>query len=422
MAANPKPRVVILGGGFGGLYAAKSLAGKPVEVTLVDRRNFHLFQPLLYQVATGTLSPGDIAFPLRSVLKKARNIRVLLGEVVGIDLTEKCVLLQEGSRLAYDYLIVALGSTHSYFNHPEWETHAPPLKSMENALEMRSRIFSAFESAELEPDPEMRKAWLTFTIVGGGSTGVELAGTLAEIAKETLREDFRSFDPGSSRIIVVEAESRILPSYPEKLSRAAENAIRDLGIEVRTKCLVTEITSDQVLLQSNGATEVVPCRTTLWGAGVGGSPLGAAITNGNHEELDHGRVIVGNDLSIASHPEVFVVGDLSSHPSNLPGVAQVAIQGGQHAARTILNESSGKPRRPFVYRDKGNLSVIGRNSAVAQIGRFQFSGFLAWFIWAIVHIAYLIGFKNKFLVMFQWAWNYWFFNRSARLITTSREP
>ena len=417
MASETRPRVLILGGGFGGLYAARVLANKKVDVTLVDRRNFHLFQPLLYQVATGTLSPGDVAFPLRSVLKKARNIRVLMGEAVDLDPSRKCVSLADGTELPYDHLIVALGSTTSYFNHPEFEAFAPPLKSMEEALTMRRSIFLAFESAELEPDPEKKKEWLTFTIVGGGSTGVELAGALAEIARETLSEDFRSFDPGEARILLVEAADRVLPNYPPKLSEAAVRSLTHLGIEIHTNTMVTEVDDAHVTLETEGNRETIRCRTTLWGAGVGASPFSKVLESRLSCQLERGKVMVDNDLSVPGHDNVYIVGDISAHPSRLPGVAQVAIQGGQHVARSILR----KERKPFVYRDKGNLSVIGRNSAVAQIGKFQFSGFFAWFIWAVIHIMYLIGFDNKVLVMFQWAWNYWFFNRSARLITNTPE-
>jgi NADH dehydrogenase len=406
---------VILGGGFGGLYAARTLANKDVDVTLVDRRNFHLFQPLLYQVATGTLSPGDIAFPLRSALRKARNVRVLLGEALDLDAEAQCVCLADGTRLPYDYLVVALGSTHTYFGHPEWEQYAPPLKSLENALEMRRTIFCAFERAELEPDPKKRKELLTFTIIGGGSTGVELAGTLAEIARETLREDFRSFDPRTTRIILVEMAERILPSYPAKLSEAARRSLESLGVEVLTRTSVTAIEDDCVVVE--GCDSPIPSSTTLWAAGVGSSPFALVLQRALGCELERGRVAVDADLTVPGHPNVFVLGDLSAHPDKLAGVAQVAIQGGQHAARSIVRGSLSS----FRYRDKGNLSVIGRNRAVADIGRFEFAGFFAWLVWAVVHIAYLIGFESKVLVMFQWAWNYLFFNRSARLITESPE-
>lgn len=413
--SEPPPRVVVLGGGFGGLYAAKALAGKPVDVTLVDRRNFHLFQPLLYQVATGTLSPGDVAFPLRSILKKARNIRVVMGDVVDLDATS--VTLEDGTSLPFDHLIVALGSTHSYFNNPEWEVNAPPLKSLEDALEMRTEIFKAFEAAELETDDEKRNALLTFTIVGGGSTGVELAGALAEITRETLRADFRSFDPRASRVIVVDAEDRLLPSYPQVLSERAAEKLRNMGIEIRTNTMVAEVQDEFVRLKHGGELETIPCHTTLWAAGVAANPFGEILAQSLGGELTRGRVIVNSDLSIPGHSNIYVVGDMSAHSDNLPGVAQVAIQGGQHAARSVLQGN-----KPFVYKDKGNLSVIGRNAAVAEIGRFKLSGVLAWLIWVWVHIAYLIGFDNKVIVMFQWAWNYWFFDRSARLITPSRHP
>lgn len=413
MPTGAKPRVLILGGGFGGLYAAKALARKPVEVTLVDRRNFHLFQPLLYQVATGTLSPGDVAIPLRSILRKARNIRVVMGEVTSID--AHSVGLEGGVRLPYDFLIVAVGSTHSYFRHPEWERAAPPLKSLEDAIEIRARIFRAFEAAELEADEDGRRALLTFVIVGGGSTGVELAGALSEIARETLRTDFRTFDPSSSRILVVDVADRLLPTYPPELSASAEQRLKKLGIEVRTSTTVEDVGEGYVTLTRGGQAETIPTHTTLWAAGVAASPIGNSLASALGCEVKGGRVVVDDSLRVPGHPNVFVVGDLSAHPDNLPGVAQVAIQGGQHAAHCILGGA-----KPFRYRNKGNLSVIGRNAAVAEIGRFKFSGVLAWLIWAWVHIAYLIGFSNKVLVMFQWAWNYCFFDRSARLITPAR--
>lgn len=338
-----------------------------------------------------------------------------MGEVV--DLDSASVSLADGTSILCDYLIVALGSTHSYFNHPDWESNAPPLKSLEDALEMRTAIFKAFESAELEADQDKRGAWLTFTIVGGGSTGVELAGALAEIAQETLRTDFRSFDPRSTRIVVVDAADRLLPTYPPELSKRATDKLQSMGVEVRTDTMVAEIEDHLVKLQCGDNTETIPCQTTLWAAGVAANPIGEMLCRRLGCETKGGRVVVNADLSIPGNPNVFVVGDLAAHPDNLPGVAQVAIQGGQHAARSVL-----RGNQPFAYRDKGNLSVIGRNAAVAQIGRFKLSGVLAWLIWAWVHIAYLIGFDNKLIVMLRWAWNYWFFDRSARLITPSRHP
>jgi NADH dehydrogenase len=347
-------------------------------------------------------------------MRKGRNVRVLMGDVV--DLDEAIVLLEDGTSIAFDCLIVALGSTPSYFNNPSWQRNAPPLKSLEDALEMRTAIFKAFEDAELEPDEEKRKALLTFTIVGGGSTGVELAGALSEITQETLRTDFRTFDPRSSRIVLVDTADRLLPSYPPELSSRAEEKLRDLGIEIRIGTTVDEIEDDIVRLRRGDEVETIPCHTTLWAAGVAANPFGEVMAQRFDCKTARGRVIVSEDLSIPGYPNIFVVGDLSSHPDDLPGVAQVAIQGGQHAAKSVL-----RGNKPFVYRNKGNLSVIGRNAAVAEIGRFKFSGVLAWLIWAWVHIAYLIGFDNKLIVMFQWAWNYWFFDRSARLITPARK-
>jgi len=336
-----------------------------------------------------------------------------MGDVV--DLDDSSILLTDGTSLPFDYLIVALGSTHSYFGHPAWQADAPPLKSLEDALEMRTQIFKAFEEAELEPNEERRRALLTFTIVGGGSTGVELAGALAEITQETLRTDFRSFDPRSTRILVVDAMDRILPAYPHVLSERASGKLRSMGIEIRTGTTVEQVDDNFVKLKQGDEVETIPCRTTLWAAGVAANPLGVVLARRLGCETNKGRVVVENDLSVPGNRKIFVVGDLSAHPDDLLGVAQVAIQGGQHAARSIL-----KGNRPFVYKNKGNLSVIGRNAAVAEIGRFKLSGVEAWLIWAWVHIAYLIGFDNKLIVMFQWAWNYWFFDRSARLITPSR--
>jgi NADH dehydrogenase len=408
--------VVIIGGGFGGLNAAKGLRRSNVKVTLIDRRNFHLFQPLLYQVATGELSPGDIAVPLRSILRKQRNVEVSMDQVVDIDNAAREVMT-ETTRIPYDTLIVATGTRHHYFGHDDWEKLAPGLKSLEQALGMRNRIFSAFEAAELEPDPEIRKGWLRFVIVGAGPTGVELAGTLAEIARKTVREDFRRFDSAEAEIILIEGQERVLPLYPEDLSAKARRSLERLGVRVRTGTRVEEISSGCVTIVEGSEREEIPARTVLWGAGVKASHLGADLALRFGAELDNaGRVQILEDLTLPGHPEIFVIGDLAVGPNHPSGVAQVAIQGGKYAAMVIRNRLDGKTWKSFRYRDKGILAVIGRNSAVAQIGRLHLAGFPAWLIWAVIHIANLVGFDNKLLVMLQWGWNYVTFSRSARII------
>jgi NADH dehydrogenase len=415
-------RVVIVGGGFGGLYAAKALRKAPVELTLLDRRNFHLFQPLLYQVATGGLSPANIAAPLRAVLKRQRNTRVLMGEAVGFDLPGRAVLLKDGSRLPYDSLLVATGSTHHYFGHPEWEKVAPSLKSVEDATAIRRRVLFAFEAAERHGDPAERQAWLTFVIVGGGPTGVELAGTLGEMAHSTLRGNFRSIDPASARILLVEGLDRVLSTFPPKLSAKAARSLARLGVTVRTGTLVTDVRPDAVTLRQGGRTEVVRTHTVLWGAGVEASPLARALAQASGAELDRaGRVAVRPDLTLPGHPEVFVIGDMAnySHQTGkpLPGVAQVAMQQGRYAAETIAGRLTGRAVAPFRYRDKGMMATIGRASAVADLGWLRLSGLLAWLAWLFIHILYLIEFENRLLVLVQWASNYLTRNRSARLIT-----
>ncbi|HLU65552.1 MAG TPA: NAD(P)/FAD-dependent oxidoreductase [Kofleriaceae bacterium] len=411
------PEVVIIGGGFGGLYAARSLRRAPVRVTLIDRRNHHLFQPLLYQVATAGLNPADIAYPIRGILRRQRNAHVLLAEARAIDLDRRRVLI-DGGALPYDYLIVATGATHSYFGHPEWSAVAPGLKSVEDALEIRARVFLAFEAAEREKDPERVREWLTFVVVGGGPTGVELAGALSEIALHSLKRDFRSFDPAMARVILLEGRDRVLPPYPEKLSEAARRQLERLGVEVRTDALVTDIDERGVSIGD----ERIPARTVLWGAGVAASPLARSLG----VPLDRaGRVLVEPDLTVPGHPEVFVVGDLAAarHDDGMvPGVAPAAIQGGKYAARTIRRDLKGKPREPFRYRDKGSLATIGRAAAVADLGRIKLTGFLAWLAWWAVHIFFLIGFRSRVLVMFGWAWSYFTYQRGARLITGDVRP
>ena len=408
-----EPHVVIIGGGFGGLTAAKILRNMECRVTLLDRRNHHVFQPLLYQVAAAALSPGDIAAPIRWVLRRSRNVRVLLAEVATIDVDTRRVVLTDAESVAYDYLIVAPGASHTYFGHPEWESSAPGLKTLEDALEIRRRVLLAFERAERETDPARRRELLTFVLVGGGPTGVELAGTLAEIARQTLRDEFTSIDTSVTRIVLVEAGQTILPSFPEKLRDAARHALVRLRVEVREHTTVTGVDQHGVWLGQ----ERLDAGTILWAAGVAASPLLKTLGSA----LDRaGRVVVEPDLSIAGHPEVFVIGDAAAFHQDgqlLPGVAQVAIQGAAHAAKTILRREHGGPSTTFVYRDLGNLAIIGRGSAIADIGRLHFSGPLAWLFWLFLHIFKLIGFRNRLSVMLQWGWAYVTFQRSVRLIT-----
>jgi NADH dehydrogenase len=414
-------RVVIVGGGFGGLYAAQTLRRAPVQVTLIDRHNYHLFQPLLYQVATGGLSPGDIASPLRAILNRAANIQVIQAEVVDIDPAQERVILRDGEA-AYDTLIVAAGFGHFYFGHDDWAAVAPGLKSVEDALEMRRRILLAFEAAEREPDLDKRRAWLTFVIVGGGPTGVELAGALGELAHGTLQHDFRTFDPREATILLLENSDRILTTYPPALSQRATEALTSLGVTVQTGSLVTAITTDAVTVQRLDATTVIPTKTVLWAAGMRASGLGAAIAHRTGAALDRaGRVVVQPDLTVPNYPDIFVIGDLAHFPQAdgqpLPGVAPVAIQQGAYAGKLIRARLQGKTLPPFRYRDKGSLAVVGRNAGVADFGRVRMAGFPAWLAWLFIHIWYLIGFENKLLVLIQWAWNYWTRKRGARLIT-----
>jgi NADH dehydrogenase len=414
--AQRRPHVVIIGGGFGGLSAAKALRKADVQVTLLDRRNHHLFQPLLYQVATATLSPGDIAAPIRWILRHARNVRVLLGEAVRIDVSARRVELADGGALDYDYLIVASGSSHAYFGHDEWEPFAPGLKTLEDAITIRRRILLAFEKAERETDPARQREWLTFVIVGGGPTGVELAGTLAEIARQTLRDDFRSIDTSRARIVLVEA-SRLLATFPESLQHAARQSLKRLGIEIREGVAVTHIDAHGVML----GTERLDAGTIVWAAGVAASPLVKTLG----APLDRaGRVLVEPDLSIPRHPEVFVVGDAAAflHQGGklLPGVAQTAMQGAAHAAKNIMRRELGQPTLPFVYRNLGNMAIVGRGSAVADLPWARFSGVLGWLSWLFLHIVMLIGFRNRIVVLFEWAVAFLTFQRGARLITEQR--
>jgi len=414
-------RVVIVGGGFGGLYTAQALKRAPLEVTLVDRRNFHLFQPLLYQVATGGLSPGEIASPLRGVLNRQRNTRVLLGEVVGFDVVGRRVLLSDGE-VPYDTLVVAAGARHHYFGHPEWEALAPGLKTIEDATEIRRRVFLAFEAAERETDPELRRSWLTFVIVGAGPTGVELAGALSEIARHTLREDFRNIDSRDARIVLVEGTDRVLPPYRPDLSRKAARALARLDVAVRTGAVVTAIDPDVVTLRAGERTEQIRTRTVLWGAGVQASPLAALLARAAGAETDRvGRVLVAPDLSVPGHPEIFAIGDMAcfTHQMGtaLPGVAQVAMQQGRYVARLVQARLADRTLPSFRYRDRGSMAVIGRGAAVADLGLVRFNGHLAWLAWLFIHLLYVVEFENRLLVLMQWGWNYFTWNRGARLIT-----
>jgi NADH dehydrogenase len=407
-----QPRVVILGSGFGGLAAARALRKAPVRLTVVDRRNHHLFQPLLYQVASAALSPGDIAYPIRAILARQENAEVLLGNVVSVDVQKREVLLSDAI-LPYDRLIVATGATHSYFGHDDWEPFAPGLKSLEDALEIRRRILLAFERAEREADPETRRALLTFVIVGAGPTGVELAGAIAEISREVLVEDFRAIDPREALIVLVEAGPRVLATYTEKSSKRAEEALRRKGVEVRCGSAVEKI--DELGVVFGG--KRVEARTVLWAAGVAASPVARSLD----APLDRaGRVRVEPDLTVPGHPEIAVIGDLAALEQKgkpVPGTSPAAMQEGRHAARNLLRELDGKPRLPFHFLDKGSMAVIGRAQAVAEIAGVELSGILAWLTWCFVHIFFLIGFRNRFVVMFEWAWNYLSDQRGARLIT-----
>jgi NADH:ubiquinone reductase (H+-translocating) len=407
------PHVVIVGAGFGGLQAAKSLRQAPVQVTVIDRSNHHLFQPLLYQVATADLSPADIAAPIRSILRKQRNTSVILAEVTGVDVQGQRVLMHERS-VPYDYLIVATGARHSYFGHDAWEPFAPGLKSIDDAAMLRRKILLAFEAAEIETDPEQRQALLTFVLVGAGPTGVEMAGAIAELAHKTLASDFRQIDPQATRIVLVEAVSRILLAFPESLANKAERALTRLGVEVRTNSPVEAIKSEGVVIAGHR----LPAKTIIWTAGVAASHAGQWLG----AEVDRaGRVRVLSDLSLPGHSNVFVIGDtasLSQKGKPLPGVAPVAMQEGRYVAQVIAQRVAGEvPQQPFRYRSHGNLATVGRSFAVVESGPLHLTGFLAWVMWLVVHIFYLIGFRNRLLVMLQWAWEYVTRQRSARLIT-----
>ena len=417
MAVDKKPRIVIVGAGFGGLHAARKLAHSHLPITLVDRRNHHTFQPLLYQVATAGISPGDIAAPIRWIVRGDRNIEVLLGEVQDFDLERRLVKLP-GLEIPYDYLVVAAGATHAYFGHPEWEPFAPGLKNVEDALEIRRRILLAFELAERQAASAQPPMQLNFVIVGGGPTGVELAGTLAEISRQVLKNEFHSIDPKTARIILLEGGPRVLPTYPEDLSRSAERQLQHLGVEVRTSAMVTGVEAAAVRI---GDTRL-PAAVTLWAAGVAASPLGRKLG----VPVDRaGRVLVNPDLSIPGRSEVFVIGDLASLKDEkgkmLPGVAPVAMQQGTSVARNIERDLRGESRVNFHYFDKGSLATIGRAAGIAQFGKIHISGYIAWLAWLFIHIFFLIGFRNRIIVLMQWAWSYFTYERGARLITGDQE-
>jgi NADH dehydrogenase len=413
MHENAHPRIVIIGGGFGGLKAAESLARLPVQITLLDRKNHHTFQPLLYQVATAGISPAEIAAPIRDILGKHANVEVLLGEVLGFDLEHRMVKVH-GFDLVYDYLIVAAGATHAYFGHDEWEPLAPGLKTIEDALEIRRRILLAYELAEQEAAITGKHRPLNFIVVGAGPTGVELAGTLTEIARKSLAENFRNIDPAKTRVLLVEAGPSILTAYPEDLRRSAVEQLQHLGVEVRTNSPVTEVRTGEVRIGD----DPLPAEVILWAAGVAASPLGRELG----VPVDRaGRVFVEPELSIPGHREVFVIGDLASMKDAagkpLPGVAPVALQQGKWVARQIAADLGSKPRENFHYLDKGSLATIGRAAAIAQFGKLHISGFIAWLAWLFIHILFLIGFRNRLVVIFQWAWSYLTYERAARLIT-----
>lgn len=414
-------RVVIVGGGFAGLNAARRLRRAAVQVTLVDRRNFHLFQPLLYQVATGVLSPANIAAPLRWIVERQANCEVLLGEVQSIDVAGRHVLV-DGAALPYDTLIVAAGAQYSYFGRPEWERLAPGLKTIEDATEIRRRLLTAFELAEREADIERRRMLLTFVLVGAGPTGVEMAGALAEIARHSLKREFRRIDPADAQIVLVEAGERVLGTYPPDLSEKAQRSLERLGVTVRTRTMVSDIAADHVVVNWGGGSERLPTQTVVWAAGVEASPLAKGLAAATGTKIDRaGRLVVEPDMSLPNHPEIFVLGDMAnySHQTGqpLPGVAPVAIQQGRFVAKLIACRLRGRSLPTFHYRELGNMATIGRSAAVADFGKLRFSGFIAWILWLVVHLINLVSFRNRLLVLVQWGWNYVTYDRSARLIT-----
>ena len=437
-ASLSRPRIVIIGCGFGGLEAAKALRNANVDVTLIDRTNHHLFQPLLYQVATAGLSAPSIAAPARFLFRKQRNVTTLLGEVVDIDVAARAVSLENGERVPYDHLIVAAGATHSYFGNDQWATHAPGLKTLEDAFEIRRRVLLAFEHAEREQDVVARAPWLTFAVIGAGPTGVEMAGTMAEIAKHTLPEEFRRIDSRKARVLLVEGGDRVLQAFPPMLSERAKEQLTSLGVEVLTAHKVTHIDGDGIRVNVNGAEQTIACKTIVWAAGVAASPLGKLLARAcalPDDSTDRaGRIKVEPDLTLAGHLDISVVGDLAlakSYEKNgekkpVPGVSPGAKQMGRVAARNILARLAGKPTQAFRYIDYGSLATIGRKSAVVDVtmpvvGHVRFSGYFAWLFWLFVHVYFLIGFRNRFIVLMDWAWSYMTFNRTARVVAGSEK-
>mgnify|MGYP005845648185 CR=1 FL=1 len=417
-----RPHVVIVGGGFGGLQVARGLRRAAVDITLVDKRNFHLFQPLLYQVATGGLGPAEIAAPLRSLFRKQPNLHVLCAEVVDIDPTQQTAMLHDGQALRWDYLVVAAGASSNYFGNDSWAPHAPGLKTVEDAQEIRRRVLSALEMAERIRDASERAQWLTFVVVGGGPTGVEMAGALAELVHVTVRDEFRAFDPRTARVLLLEGAPRVLTPYPEPLSENARLSLQRLGVEVLTGAMVQEIAPDRIVYTHGEETFILPTRTVVWAAGVRAAPLAAVLAQRTNATTDRqGRIVVAPDLSVPDFPNIFVIGDMAHYAHQggtpLPGVAPVATQQGHYVAQRIQRLLSGDAAMPpFRYVDRGNMAVIGRKAAVAQIGRLRFTGWFAWLMWLFVHLMFLVGFENRLLVFVQWAWNYFTRNRRARLI------
>ena len=419
---SERRKVVVIGGGFGGLSAAQHLNSNLVDVTLIDRRNYHLFQPLLYQVATGSLSPGEVASPLRSVLSRQKNTRVWLGHVVDVDPDLKHVNLADGAIVPYDSLIIAAGSETSYFGHNDWQEWAPGMKSVEEATAIRHKILYAFEVAERLSDPQERRAWLTFVIVGAGPTGVELSGAIAEIARQTLKNDFRSIQPEEAQIILMDGAPRVLMPFPEGLSEKAHSTLANLGVQIRCGAMVKHISEDGLTIDSKNGVDSIAAKTVIWAGGITASPLGKILASRTKAETDKGRVKVKPDLTIPNYPDIYVVGDLASATDKegkpLPGMAQVAMQGGAYAAKAILRKAKGQQElRPFNYFDKGSLAVIGRGAAVADVFGVHLSGLIAWLVWAFIHIVYLVNFQSRVLVFIQWAIQDLTFSRGARLIT-----
>jgi len=421
-----KHRVVIVGGGFGGLNAGKALQHKDLEVTILDRRNYHLFQPLLYQVATGGLSPGEIAAPLRAIFEWQKNLRVLMTEVTGFNIAQRLVQTRMGD-IPYDSLIVAAGAKSTYFGNDRWSSIAPSLKNIEDATSLRARIFSAFEEAEKENDPDKRRALLTFLIVGGGPTGVELAGALSEIANDALKEDFRSFNPEDARIMILDSGPRILSAFSERLSKSAELQLIQLNVLCRPGVKVVDVTPEGATLTVQGRQEFIPARTVIWAAGVTGSPLGKALAEATQQELVRGgKIAIEPDCTLPGHPEIFVIGDMAHFQHGLerplPGVCQTAMQMGDYVGDLIKKRLEGRTKPAFKYWDKGNMAVIGRNHAVAQIGKFEFTGYIAWLLWVVIHVLYLVNFQSRIIVAIRWGFDYFSFNRGARLITRPDPP